>query len=151
MFLKDFKNELLNDKGYYRKQKKILSDIKYRVGRMIFEARVLRGITQKQLGEKIKTSQSVIASIENGNRNMSLDYLEKISKAFGTRLIPPQFEFMSKTENEYNREVFNSGHVSTVVVKTADSTEDVETKSWSRFDFNLPKITNKEEVQVPLY
>ncbi|OAB41785.1 helix-turn-helix domain-containing protein [Paenibacillus antarcticus] len=53
------------------------------VGRNISRARKLRGITQEQLGEMVGQPQSYISRIERGEKNLSLETLEKISNSLG--------------------------------------------------------------------
>lgn len=51
------------------------------IGKLIQRLRVERGITQEQFAQKLCTSQSVIARIENGEQNLSTIMLSKISNA----------------------------------------------------------------------
>ncbi|MBU6431249.1 MAG: UDP-N-acetylglucosamine 1-carboxyvinyltransferase [Patescibacteria group bacterium] len=51
------------------------------IGRLIQRLRTERGITQGRFAEKLCTSQSVIARIENGEQNLSTVMLSKISDA----------------------------------------------------------------------
>lgn len=60
---------------------------KLRVGYKIAQLRQKLGLTQKQLAEKIDTSQTVIARLEGGDYwQCSLSTLEKIALATGTQL-----------------------------------------------------------------
>ncbi len=79
------KKELLKDKEVYKEYKRL--DPKYRLISQLIGARAKKGITQKQLAEKIGTKQSAIARIESGNANPSFDFLEKITKALDSELI----------------------------------------------------------------
>lgn len=57
------------------------------VAREIYELRTSRGLTQKELAEKIETSQSVIARLEDADyEGHSLRMLRKIARALGARL-----------------------------------------------------------------
>ena len=49
------------------------------IGKLIQKLRAERGITQERFAEKLCTSQSVIARIENGEQNLSTVMLSKIS------------------------------------------------------------------------
>jgi transcriptional regulator with XRE-family HTH domain len=51
------------------------------VGAKIRSIRKSRGLTQEQLGEKVQQPQSYVGGIERGEKNISLDTLEKISNA----------------------------------------------------------------------
>jgi len=44
-------------------------------------------MTQAQLAEKVKTSQSAINRIEKGKQNVSLEMIEKLSRALGTQVL----------------------------------------------------------------
>ncbi len=44
------------------------------------------GLSQKGLAEMLDTKQQVISRIENGNQNLSLNMLYKISKVLGVNL-----------------------------------------------------------------
>ena len=52
----------------------------------MLEKRLAKGMTQKELAEKVGTKQSAIARLEGGNSNPSVAFLEKISKALGGKL-----------------------------------------------------------------
>lgn len=52
------------------------------VGERIKELRIKHGLTQKQLAEKAKISNSYLCDIEVGRTNPSLKTLEKICRAF---------------------------------------------------------------------
>ena len=79
------KKELLRDKEAYREYKKL--EPKYRLISQLIGARIKKGLTQRQLAEKVGTKQSAIARIESGNANPSYDFLEKITSALGSKLI----------------------------------------------------------------
>jgi transcriptional regulator with XRE-family HTH domain len=56
----------------------------FEVARQIIGLRVKMGLTQQQLAEKVKTSQSCISRLESGSyRNVSMSFLERIGKALG--------------------------------------------------------------------
>jgi transcriptional regulator with XRE-family HTH domain len=44
-----------------------------------------RGLTQEQLGEKVQQPQSYVGGIERGEKNISLDTLERIVEALEIR------------------------------------------------------------------
>ncbi len=88
--------ELLNFDNFLKEQWKDKEFRKYfneegkklRVGYKIAQLRQKLGLTQKQLAEKIDTSQTVIARLEGGDYwQCSLSTLEKIALATGTQLI----------------------------------------------------------------
>jgi ribosome-binding protein aMBF1 (putative translation factor) len=52
----------------------------------LIEARARAGLTQKELAERIDTTQSVIARLEGGHVMPTTRTLEKIAKATGSHL-----------------------------------------------------------------
>jgi transcriptional regulator with XRE-family HTH domain len=61
-------------------------EIKSKVGRRIKEIREKNGISQKDLAYTADIDRSYIASVENGQRNISIVNLEKITKALKVSL-----------------------------------------------------------------
>src|SRR3989338_7899066 len=57
------------------------------IGKLIQKLRAERGITQERFAEKLCTSQSVIARIENGEQNLSTVMLSKISDALDQDIV----------------------------------------------------------------
>lgn len=57
------------------------------IGAMIARLREDRNMTQGELGEKIGTTQSVIARIEKGEQNLSTETLAKLSKALDHEIV----------------------------------------------------------------
>ena len=60
---------------------------KLRLGELIHQTRVWRRMTQSDLAKIIGSSQSAVNRIENGNQNLSIDMLEKISEALKVELL----------------------------------------------------------------
>ncbi|MFC4692662.1 MULTISPECIES: helix-turn-helix domain-containing protein [Geodermatophilus] len=58
-----------------------------RIGLLVRDARRHRGLTQQQLAERLGTSQSAIARIEQGGQNLTLDLLGRLSEALESELI----------------------------------------------------------------
>ena len=56
------------------------------LARALIGARARAGLTQKQLADRMKTTQSVIARLEGGRVYPSARTLERFAKATGTRL-----------------------------------------------------------------
>lgn len=52
----------------------------------MIDYRIKKGITQKQLAEKIGTKQSSIARFESGNYNPTLAFVQKIAHAVGAKI-----------------------------------------------------------------
>src|SRR6195952_660162 len=57
------------------------------IGALVRDARRHHGLTQAQLGERLGTSQSAIARIEQGNQNLTLELLGRLSAALESELI----------------------------------------------------------------
>jgi ribosome-binding protein aMBF1 (putative translation factor) len=83
--LDDLIKEECKDKEFkelFEKQK-VLNDL---LG-LIINARKEKGMTQKELADKIKTKQTAIARLESGKNGLpSLEFLYKITNALGKRL-----------------------------------------------------------------
>lgn len=58
----------------------------YAVIQAILDARVKKGVTQKELAQKIGTKQSVISRLESGRANPSVAFLKKLAQALNSHL-----------------------------------------------------------------
>ncbi len=58
-----------------------------RIGALVRDARRHRGMTQQQLADRLGTSQSAVARIEQGNQNLTLEFLGRLSAALESELI----------------------------------------------------------------
>lgn len=78
-------------------ERKLLSDPKvkkeydllaprYAVISDLIAARIKKGMTQKDVAEKLGTKQSAIARLESGNINPSIEFLQKIAQVMGYKL-----------------------------------------------------------------
>jgi transcriptional regulator with XRE-family HTH domain len=63
-----------------------MTDIKYKVGQQIREARKAKGLTQKELGALMGLSESVVNKYEAGKQNLSLETVQKVALALGMDL-----------------------------------------------------------------
>lgn len=61
-------------------------DVKEKIGQRIKELREEANMSQKDLSYAADLDRSYIASVENGQRNVSIINIEKISKALGVSL-----------------------------------------------------------------
>ena len=61
-------------------------ELEYSIIAQVIKKRLDRGLSQKQLAEKIGTKQSAISRLEGGNISPSIAFLEKVSKALGGKL-----------------------------------------------------------------
>jgi len=80
----DLKRELLKDPEY----KKAYDDLEleYSIIAQVIQKRLEKGLSQKQLAEKIGTKQSAISRLEGGDISPSIAFLEKVAKALGSKL-----------------------------------------------------------------
>src|SRR4051795_12625563 len=62
------------------------ASVMQRIGVLVRDARRHRGLTQLQLAERLGTSQSAVARIEQGGQNLTLDLLGRLSAALGSEL-----------------------------------------------------------------
>lgn len=58
-----------------------------KIGRLIYQIRQERGLTQAEFARKLGTSQSAINRIEHGKQNLSLDTLGRISDVLNKQII----------------------------------------------------------------
>src|SRR5436853_5115532 len=58
-----------------------------KIGRLIFQIRQERGLTQAAFAKKLGTSQSAVNRIEHGKQNLSLDTLGRISDVLNKQII----------------------------------------------------------------
>lgn len=61
-------------------------ELEFSIIEQVIRKRIEKGLSQKQLAEKIGTKQSAISRLEGGNSNPSVAFLEKIAKALGGKL-----------------------------------------------------------------
>lgn len=59
-------------------------DIKLKLGRKIREIRVKEGYSQEELASRCGLHRTYISDIERGERNVSVENIEKIAKALKT-------------------------------------------------------------------
>jgi HTH-type transcriptional regulator/antitoxin HipB len=58
----------------------------FKIGAMLKNARIEKGITQEQLAEKLNTKKTAISRIENHAEDIRLSTIEKFAKALGKEL-----------------------------------------------------------------
>ena len=80
----DLKKKWLSDP----KLRKAYDDLEeeFRLIESVIEKRLEKGLTQKQLAQKMGTKQSAISRLESGNYNPSFGFLKKVARALGVKL-----------------------------------------------------------------
>jgi DNA-binding XRE family transcriptional regulator len=67
--------------------------VEFEIANQLIEARIKSKMTQKEVAEKMKTTQSVIARLESGERLPSLStilrYVEAINRKITLNILPP--------------------------------------------------------------
>ena len=58
----------------------------FKIGAMMKEMRLEKGMTQEELAEKMKTKKSVISRMENHSEDVRLSTLQKVANIFGKNL-----------------------------------------------------------------
>ena len=58
----------------------------FEIARAVIRARIQKGLTQKQLADKLHTGQSAISRVESANSTPSLSFLKRLAQALGTSL-----------------------------------------------------------------
>ena len=79
----------MNFRDYKKRSIEVSSDVheSYEVGNLITEARVEKGIPQKELAERLGMTPSTLSKIENGHRDCKIKELRMIAKYLGKRLV----------------------------------------------------------------
>ena len=76
----DWESKKLQDVGFQAAAKEL--EPGYQIARL----RILRGLTQAQLAEKVGTKQPSIARLENGSSLPSISFLSKLAEALDAKL-----------------------------------------------------------------
>ena len=79
-----YKQKLLKDPEF----KKLYEDSQpeFEIAKAIIRARIQNKITQKELAEKMNTTQSVISRVEQGRTSPSIALLKRLAAALNTTL-----------------------------------------------------------------
>ena len=62
------------------------SELEFQIAKSIIEARLKRGLTQKELAKRLNTKQSVISRFETVKTIPSLSFLKKLTEALDISL-----------------------------------------------------------------
>ena len=76
--------ELLNDPVY--SQEYAQQEQEFSFARVLIQARIRSGLTQKEVAERMGTTQSVIARMESGKPLPSLRSIQRYAQATGTKI-----------------------------------------------------------------
>ncbi len=60
--------------------------IEYEIAKAVIKARIEKGLTQKQLADRLHTRQSVISRVERANTTPSISFLKRLATALGITL-----------------------------------------------------------------
>lgn len=80
----NYEKKLLQKKDFRKVADKL--EYEYSIAQSLIQLRKQNQLTQEELAKKIGTKQPVLSRIETGTVKPSLDVLERIAKALGTRL-----------------------------------------------------------------
>ena len=79
-----YKQKLLKDPEFKKLYEE--SQPEFEIAKAIIRARIKNKITQKELAEKMKTTQSVISRVEQGKTSPSISLLKRLAAALNTTL-----------------------------------------------------------------
>ena len=76
--LEEFKDKQYGKRGTAKREKLEAGYENFKIGALIHEARLEKGLTQEELAEKVGTSKSYISKIENNIKEVRISTLQKI-------------------------------------------------------------------------
>ncbi|MBU1031553.1 helix-turn-helix domain-containing protein [Patescibacteria group bacterium] len=85
-----FKQKLLKDPEFKKLYEE--SQPEFEIAKAIIRARIARKITQKELAERMNTTQSVISRVEQARTSPSVSFLKRLAAAINATL-QVQFKF----------------------------------------------------------
>jgi ribosome-binding protein aMBF1 (putative translation factor) len=81
---KSYKKELLKKPGVKAEYDNLAP--RYVLVSKLIDVRLKKGISQADLAKKMGTKQSAIARLESGRANPTMEFLEKLTTALGSKL-----------------------------------------------------------------
>ena len=78
MTLEDFKTKHYGKRGAAKREELEAGYESFRIGALLHEARLEKGMTQEELAEKVGTTESYISKIENNLKEVRISTLQKI-------------------------------------------------------------------------
>jgi DNA-binding XRE family transcriptional regulator len=76
--LDQFKDKHYGKKGTSKRDKLELGYENFKIGALLYEARMEKGLTQEELAQKVGTTKSYISKIENNLKEARISTLQKI-------------------------------------------------------------------------
>lgn len=76
--LEQFKNKYYGKRGTKKRDKLEAGYEVFKIGALIQEARIEKGLTQEELAKKVGTTKSYISKIENNIKEVRISTLQKI-------------------------------------------------------------------------
>ena len=61
--------------------------LRFDLGQLVYDLRTQAGFTQRQLAERMGTTQSAIARLEGGGTNPTVELLHRLGEAVGVRIL----------------------------------------------------------------
>lgn len=81
---KTHKKQLLKNPDFRKALKR--NELEFQIAKSIIDARIRRGLTQKELAKKLNTKQSVISRVETVKTTPTLSFLKRLAQTFNTSL-----------------------------------------------------------------
>lgn len=82
---KDVKRDLLKDPAFRREWE--ASEPEYQLARTIIRQRLAKGLSQRQLANRIGTKQPVISRLESGESKPTLSLLKRVADALDAKVV----------------------------------------------------------------
>ena len=70
----------------YRAEQRRLAQFES-IARLVIQQRAARGLSQKELADRVGTSHSAISRLESGRHETSVETLQRVAEALGVRLV----------------------------------------------------------------
>lgn len=100
MSLIDYTNKIKNIDKIFLEKKDNIEYINLQISKDVRLARVQKGLTQKELAEKVGTKQTSISRLESGRLSPSISFLSQIATALDTELISPTFASIQNSKKK---------------------------------------------------
>jgi transcriptional regulator with XRE-family HTH domain len=131
------------------------------VGERVREVRQAKRLTQDQLAEKTRMSKGFISDLENGNRNVSSEYLLRIANVLGASLdfllrgdvdsmgvtkgpivIPPELSMAAERMKLSYADTLEllEAHRSVVARRSNKDTKEFEVQDWIKLHEAIKKV-----------